>query len=157
MANNKKKKKGKRKTKAEIAAQEELKAWITTVLMIALTIVAYCEWGVIGVYLSRSLRFVFGQFYYFIVAVAVIQGIVYIINNKTGLDSKKNPIALILIMIIICIACSYSVYAKNGEHLKGFAIFEDFTLGWKEYFAKSTTRPVGGGIIGALFLSLTTY
>jgi len=51
-----------KKTKAEQAAESELHQWIAVVVLVAVTAVAYLQMGVVGEFMSRLCRFLFGKF-----------------------------------------------------------------------------------------------
>ena len=41
----------------------EVRDWITVVIILAVTVIAYMQMGIVGVYMSRLCRFLFGKFY----------------------------------------------------------------------------------------------
>ena len=143
----------KRKTKAEEAADSELKEWIGIVIIGAITVVAYMQMGVVGVYLSRFCRFLFGKFYYVILAAIVIQILITMINRRDGNTSSKNPIAIICIIAAVLLMCAY---ADTPKDLKGFEIIRDYVANIGSFFSDQPTAEVAGGILGALLYSLTS-
>ena len=147
------KKQTKRKTKAEEAADSELKEWIGIVIIGAITVVAYMQMGVVGVYMSRFCRYLFGKFYYVILAAIVIQILITMINRKDGNTSSKNPIALICIIAAVLLMCAY---ADTPKDLKGVEIIREYVANTASFFSDAPAAEAGGGILGALLYSLTS-
>ena len=143
----------KRKTKAQQAHDEEIRQWITIVILSALTIVGYMKMGFIGEKLSELQRFIFGKYYFVIMMVIIAQILVTIYNRKNGNTLSKNPLAIVLIVLAILLWCSYS---DTDHSLKGLNVLRAYIQNPKEYFTLPLTREVGGGLIGAVLLSGTT-
>ena len=121
----------KRKTKAEEAADSELKEWIGIVIIGAITVVAYMQMGVVGVYLSRFCRFLFGKFYYVILAAIVIQILITMINRRDGntavFDIKDlilNQFPICLKLIIIIGRPSTKTHGLNGLSVQSMKQYE---------------------------------
>ena len=142
-----------RQAAAKKKAQEaELRRYILIVLISAVTIIAYMRMGLVGVVLNNVQRFLFGRFYFIVMGVILLQIAILIINGKTGKSAGKNPYAIILILMGFLLVCSY---VDTPETLRGWDIWSAYTEDLSQYF----TRPpeeIGGGVFGALLLSLTT-
>lgn len=152
MANTKKKKSG-RKTKVEKIQEEELKQWILIVILSAITIIAYSEMGVIGQFLNHLQRFLFGKFYFIMMAIIVIQILITIINRRSGNTPSKNPLAIILLLMGLLLLCALT---DTPEELKGWRILYDYVYDAKAFFTSTPVANVGGGVLGAALLALTT-
>ncbi len=151
--NTKKSTSKKRTTKKEQKQKSELNQWITIVILSAITVIAYSQMGLVGIFLNNLQRFLFGNFYYVIMILIVAQIIVGIINKRAGYSRKKNPVALILIVIAILLV---SAYLETDAELSGFAILEQYVSNYKAYFTTESVQNVGGGLLGALLFSCTT-
>ena len=150
----KKKTTKRRKTKAEIQQEEELRQWITIVILSAITIIAYTKMGMIGKFLSNLQRFLFGKLYVIVMVIIVLQIVITIINkHKEGSTRSKNPLAIILIVTAILLWCALSDTAKD---MRGWEIYLDYVSDLASYFEGTGPAKVGGGLIGALLLALTT-
>ncbi len=147
------KKQTKRASRAEEAEDSELKEWIGIVIIGAITVVAYMQMGVVGVYLNRFCRFLFGKFYYVIMAAVVIQILITMINRKDGNTSSKNPIAVICIIAAVLLACAY---ADTSKDLKGFEVIRDYMANTASFFSDEPAAEAAGGIIGALLFSISS-
>ncbi|MBP3890712.1 MAG: DNA translocase FtsK [Solobacterium sp.] len=133
--------------------EEELKQWITIVVLSAITIIAYSQMGVIGEFLSNLQRFLFGKFYFILMAIIVIQILITIINHRSGNTNSKNPLAIILLLAGLLLFCALT---DTPEELKGFDILKTYVYDANAFFSSSPVANVGGGVIGAFLLSLTT-
>ncbi len=156
MANKKKttnKTTRKRTTKKEQKQKSELNQWITIVILSAITVIAYSQMGVVGIFLNNLQRFLFGNFYYVIMILIVLQIIVGMINKHAGFSKNKNPLALILIVCAILLVCAY---LDTDKELSGFSILEQYVGNYKAYFDAEPITNVGGGLLGALLFSVTT-
>ena len=142
-----------RKTKAEEAKDQELKEWIEIVLLGAIAIIAYMQMGVVGVFLSRLCRFLFGRFYFIMMGVVVVQILITMINRRSGNTSSRNPAAVLLIVCALLLWCSY---ADTEADLRGFEILKQYALNVQSFFSSDPAIEAGGGIFGALLLSITT-
>lgn len=146
----KKKPSSKNVNSAELEKIDEIKRWISILLIVAVTLIAYMRTGLIGVFLDNLQHFLFGRFYMVVMAIIVVQIIVTIINER---NSTKNPIAIILILAAVLLACSYF---DTPPKLSGFEIFKSFTEDLSIYFQGTTVSHIGGGVIGAFLLSVST-
>ncbi len=144
----------KRKTKAEEARDQELRQVIWIIVILAVTVVAYLQMGMIGVFLSRLCRFLFGEFYFIMMGVIVVQILVTMINRRSGNTSSKNPIAIILIVMALLLTVAF---AKTSRNLKGFEILTEYSVNARSMFTDTPAIDVAGGILGALLLSVTTF
>ena len=147
------KKQTRRSSRTEEPEDSELRDWIGIVIIVAITAVAYMQMGVVGVYMSRFCRFLFGKFYYVIMAAVVIQILITMINRKDGNTSSKNPIAIICIIAAVLLACAY---ADTPKDLKGFDIIKDFVSNTASFFSDEPAAEAAGGIIGALLFSISS-
>ncbi len=144
----------KRKTKAEEAKDQELKQIIWIIVILAVTVVAYLQMGVIGIFLSRLCRFLFGEFYFIMMGVIVVQILVTMINRRSGNTSSRNPMAIILIVTALLLTVAF---AKTSRNMKGFEILTDYAVNARSMFTDTPAIDVAGGILGALLLSITTF
>ena len=146
----------KRKTKADIQKDQEMRSVIAIVIISAITIVAYSRMGVIGEFLSNLQRFLFGKWYVLVMVIIVAQIVMNIITHSTerkgGEPFKFSPIAAVLIIIAILLG---SAYANTSHDLIGFDIYSHFINDIGSYFTDPEVN-VAGGFLGAVLLSLTT-
>ena len=153
-----------RKTKAEREAEklrqqqiEEEKQWrrtcIFAVLLFALTIVAYTKMGLVGRYLGDGLQYLFGHFYYILTGLFVAHVILFAINRASGNSASRNPLGMILIILAFLMILSY---LDTPHDLKGFEILQSYNEDLGIYFSETPPDKVGGGLFGALLVSLST-
>ncbi len=142
-----------RRQAAQKKAQEaELRRYILIVLISAVTLVAYMRMGVVGVVLNNAQRFLFGRFYFIVMGVILIQIAVLIINGRNGITNSRNPWAVVLILAAFMLICSM---VDTPQELRGWDIWKSYTEDLRQYFTEAPEN-TGGGVIGALLLSLTT-
>ena len=153
-----------RKTKAEREAEklrlqqiEEEKRWrrtcIFAVILFALTIVAYTRMGLVGRYLGDGLQYLFGHFYYILTGLFVVHVILFAINRASGNSASRNPLGMILIILAFLMILSY----RDTPHdLKGIEILQSYNEDLRVYFSETPPDKVGGGLFGALLVSLST-
>lgn len=142
-----------RRLAAQKKAQEaELRRYILIVLISAVTLVAYMRMGVVGVVLNNAQRFLFGRFYFIVMGVILIQIAVLIINGRNGIINSRNPWAVVLILAAFMLICSM---VDTPPELRGWDIWKSYTEDLRQYFTEAPEN-TGGGVIGALLLSLTT-
>ena len=144
-----------RKTKEEARRDSELKDWIEIVLLVTVTIIAYTKMGVVGIFLNRLCNYLFGSVYALVLAVIIGQILITMVNRRSGNTSSKNPIAIYLILIAVLLSCSYAVNKDSG--IKGFALLQQYGEETPNLFSGTSKMIVGGGILGSLLLSLSTY
>ena len=131
----------------------EVRDWITVVIILAVTVIAYMQMGIVGVYMSRLCRFLFGKFYYVILGAVVIQILITMINRKDGNTNSKNPLAVIAIILAVLLMCAY---ADTPKDLSGFDVIKEYLRNTASFFSEEPAMEPAGGIIGALLFSLTT-
>ena len=146
-------KKSSSRTQTKPLVDSETRDWITVVIILAITVVAYMQMGVVGVYLSRLCRFLFGKFYYVILGAVVIQILITMINRKDGNTRSKNPLAVIAIILAVLLWCAY---ADTPKELSGFQVFTEYLKNTASFFSDEPAMEPAGGIIGAFLFSLTT-
>lgn len=146
-------KKNSSRTQTKPLVDSETRDWITVVIILAITVVAYMQMGVVGVYLSRLCRFLFGKFYYVILGAVVIQILITMINRKDGNTRSKNPLAVIAIILAVLLWCAY---ADTPKELSGFQVFTEYVKNTASFFSDEPAMEPAGGIIGAFLFSLTT-
>ncbi len=146
-------KKSSSRTANKPLVDSETRDWITVVIILAITVVAYMQMGIVGVYLSRLCRFLFGKFYYVILGAVVIQILITMINRKDGNTRSKNPLAVIAIILAVLLMCAY---ADTPKELSGFQIFTEYVRNTASFFSEEPAMEPAGGIIGAFLFALTT-
>ena len=109
--------------------------------------------GVIGVFLNNGMRFLFGRFYYLVIAVLVLQIVITLINRYSGNTRSRNPLAIILLTMGFLLLCSL---IETPKELLGSDIYLSYVDNLRGYFAEEPADVMGGGLFGALLLTLTT-
>lgn len=141
-----------RKSKAQEKReqQEELRQWITIVILSALAIVAMLKTGVIGVFLFNLQRYLLGDLFWLILGIVVVVILVNVMNRHHG-NEEKNPAPAVLVICAILLLCGY----LNTKEI-GVQTIMPYIDHITDYFAQEPVSSVGGGIAGAALYGVTS-
>ena len=141
-----------RKTKAQIRKEqnEELRQWITVVILSAVIIIGIMRTGIVGLFLFNLQRYLFGNLFWMVLGLLVGLILLNMLNRKQGIE-EKNPLPVILIVLGIMMLCTY---ADIHDGTTGWNPFVDMIALYKQYFDADVTMNASGGLIGALLYSL---
>lgn len=140
-----------RKSKKETKKDQELLMFIFIVTFVALSIIAYTRQGIIGIFFSNLVRFIFGEYAYTILLVLIVVLIGMLFDRKKAIFNGKTIFA---ICILISALLLYSSINSINEEV-GFQIFENYLSNLPDYFNKETILTYGG-VIGSFLLSIST-
>ncbi len=140
-----------RKSKKETKKDQELLMFIFIVTFVALSIIAYTRQGIIGIFFSNLVRFIFGEYAYTILLVLIVVLIGMLFDRKKTIFNGKTTFA---ICILISALLLYSSINSINEEV-GFQIFENYLSNLPDYFNKETILTYGG-VIGSFLLSIST-
>ena len=141
-----------KKSKAQVKKeqQEEIRQWITIVILSAITVIALFRSGVIGIFLYNLQRYLLGGLFWLILFIAVVLILMNMMNRHHGTE-ERNPVPVILMIIIILMLSTY-FYTQEV----GFPVLMQYIDHVGEYFTNETTIQVGGGLLGALLYSIVS-
>ena len=141
-----------RKSKAQEKReqQEEVRQWITIVILSALAIVALLRYGIIGIFLYNLQRYLLGDLFWLVLSIVVIVILINVMNRHHG-NEEKNPTPAILVICAILLLCAYLNTKDTG--IPTIMPYVDHIT---DYFSKEPVTAVGGGIIGGLLYALTS-
>lgn len=141
-----------RKTKAQIRKEqnEELRQWITVVILSAVIIIGIMRTGIVGLFLFNLQRYLFGNLFWAVLGLLIGLILLSMINKKHGIEGK-NPLPVILIVCGIMMLCTY---ADIHDGTTGWNPFVDMIALYKQYFDAQMSVNASGGLIGALLYSL---
>ena len=141
-----------RKTKAQIRKEqnEELRQWITVVILSAVILVGIMKAGVVGLFLYNLQRYLFGNLFWIVLGLMVGQILMNMMNRKHGVE-QKNPLPVILIACAIMMLCTF---ADIHDGTTGWGPFIDMVALYKDYFAADSAVNASGGLFGTLLYSL---
>lgn len=141
-----------RKSKAQEKReqQEEVRQWITIVILSALAIVALLRYGIIGIFLYNLQRYLLGDLFWLVLSIVVIVILINVMNRHHG-NEEKNPTPAILVICAVLLLCAY----LNTKDI-GIPTIMPYVDHITDYFSKEPVTAVGGGIIGGLLYALTS-
>jgi len=143
-----------RKTKAQIKREQtqELRQWITIVILSAFIIIAVTRSGLIGTFMYNVLRWLFGELYWLVLGLIIVLTLVNLLNRKnTGV--KKNPAPVILLIAAILLLCTY---VQTDSSTVGFDPAAAFISNFSSYFEADVSAVMGGGILGAVMFGMVS-
>ena len=149
-----------RKTKAQIqkekeeqARKEELRRWITIVILSAFVIIGLMKSGLVGRFIYSLQRFLFGDRFWLVPIIIVLYTAMLMVSAKKGNDVSKNPLPVILIIAGILLLCTYTAVPD----VRGLDVLMDYVDDLTSYFNGSEIGNTGGGLCGAVLYALTSF
>ncbi len=141
-----------RKTKAQVRKEqnEELRQWITVVILSAVIIIGILRTGIVGLFLFNLQRYLFGNLFWMVLGLGVGLILLNMLNKKHGIEGK-NPVPIILIVCGIMMLCTY---ADIHDGTTGWNPFVDMIALSKQYFGTDLSVNASGGLCGAFLYAL---
>ena len=143
-----------RKTKAQIKKEqnEELRQWITVVILSAVILMGIFRTGFVGLLLFNLQRYLFGNLFWAVLGLIVGMLLVNVMNRRHGVR-EKNPVPVILIAAAIVMLCTF-IDIHDGT--TGWGPFIDMIALFKDYFKADLQVNPSGGLTGALLYALSS-
>lgn len=129
---------------------EELRQWITVVILSAVIIIGILRAGIVGLFLFNLQRYLFGNLFWMVLGLMVGQILLNMLNKKHGIEGK-NPVPIILIACGIMMLCTY---ADIHDGTTGWNPFVDMVALYRQYFSADMDINASGGLCGAFLYSL---
>lgn len=130
---------------------------LTGVILIAISIIGICQFGIVGNFLSGFASFLVGTAYNVLLACVFIVGI-YMIVKREKPDFFTSKLVGVYIFSLALLILFHTNYMKNLD-MQGFEVIEE-TIGNLMEAIKGVGKVQGGGIFGAilsvLFVKLFT-
>ena len=143
----KKKKKNSQKT-----VDSEILRVLIALAVIAITLIAALQAGVVGRFLTSLTRYLFGTYYGFIYVIFLFGGAAVLFGQKFPIFSVKTDIA---IGAVLCSLFLWSAVPQETA-LNGFAVLKEFIAHTAEHFSTTAVIEAQGGVVGAFLYSLTS-
>lgn len=140
-----------RKTKAQLKKERdtEIKTWITIVILLALVVIGLMKSGVVGVFLYRLQRYLFGNLFFIVLGLIVVLLLIDNYNRHQD-EEDSNPVPFILIDCVILMICTYISTQEVGLN-----VFMNFINNIQSYFLEGAeSLNAGGGALGALLYAI---
>lgn len=142
-----------RKTKAQLKREKdrEIIQWITIVILLALVIIGLMKSGVVGLFLYRLQRYLFGNLFYVILGLIALLLLINVTNRHKD-EEDANPVPFILIDSVILLICTYI-----STEIVGLDVFMNYINDTASYFIEGAESiNAGGGVVGALLYSIVS-
>ena len=141
----------KKKRKQELKEQPKFVIELFGLLLIFLSIVGICKFGILGNFLKSFAAFLIGEWYVFLFIISIFIGINMIVKREkvNFFSTKLVGVYLIIIAILTLIHLPYTTY-------KGFEIISETFENLCKFIENPNSSLIGGGMIGSIFLTIFT-
>ncbi|MFV0381851.1 MAG: DNA translocase FtsK [Breznakia sp.] len=151
MAKKNKKRQTRKKTTRPIKGDRAVTFLIYNLIGITVAIIGALNVGVVGIFLHRCVRFVFGEMSIFVFLMMMF--ICMYLAIKKNFESLWNRYSISLFVVLF--VCLSFLTSMNGQDLKGMDIFDFYINNARSYFLDM--YDAHGGLLGALLYgSLST-
>ena len=142
-----------RKTKAQKRREQnqELRQWITIVILSAFIIIGLTRSGMIGTFIYNVLRYLFGELYWLVLGLVIVLSAVKLLNRQD--KGPQNPLPVLLMITAVLMLCTY---VATDPKTVGFDPASAFVTNISSYFEADVQTTMGGGIFGAVLFGLVS-
>ena len=155
MAKNKRRSK-KTTEKLKITMKYEL----IGLIILGLSVIAIAKLGAVGRSIVSLVRFFMGEWYILFLLGMMIVGIYLIIKRVIPNFLIRQLIGVYFIIASILLLSHvtlFSLLAEGGPFVKPSVILNTWELFWMEVTGKTSTKDLGGGMIGAILFAASYY
>ncbi len=153
--------KNKRRTKKTTEKlQITLKYELIGLIVLGLSIIAIAKLGVVGRSIVSLVRFFMGEWYILFLLGMMLFGFYLIIKRTMPNFFDRHLIGLYFIIASILLLSHvtlFSLLAEGGPFVKPSVILNTWELFWMEVTEKTSTKDLGGGMIGAILFAASYY
>ncbi|MEG0313766.1 MAG: DNA translocase FtsK [Erysipelotrichaceae bacterium] len=145
------KSKQKKNSKNDQSIDAEILIYVYAIVIISLSIIGILQVGFVGSFLSNIIKFIFGEVYGVIYALAIGFGI--LLFTKKSL--RDIPYKYILGCSVLLFAWILASSLPKDHTISGFRVLNEFTKNATSIF--NGTLSAHGGIVGALLYSVSSF
>lgn len=129
---------------------QKLASILASLVIIVISIISFAKQGVIGMYIDKIMRYLFGQFHFVIYIILILMSLYTLFLKKIVEVELKNKIGYVLLLIaFLLISASFNTYG-----LIGLDAVKYFFNNSKDIF--NYIIPANGGLFGILVYGLFT-
>ena len=142
----------KKKRKEELKEQPKFLNELTGLLLIFISVIGICKFGMLGNFFKCFAAFLIGEWYVFFYIILSIIGINMIIKRERPkfFSTKLIGVYLIIISILTLVHIPYTSY-------EGFDIISKTFENLCKFMENPKSSLIGGGMIGSLALTIFTF
>lgn len=138
-----------KKTKEQIKKDQRLTQIIVNLFLFALLVIAVFKLGVVGIFLNRSMRYIFGEYYLVMFVIFMLMTLIKIVKPKMIKFTKTEILGLSILFITFLLTTSIF----NNYDLEGMETWSYFLVNSKAIF--NTELSASGGFFGVILFSFS--
>ncbi|MBK5459321.1 DNA translocase FtsK [Peribacillus sp. TH27] len=153
-------KKKRRKKKSTEKLKITLKYELIGLTLIGLAVIAIAKLGAVGKGTVFLIRFFMGEWYILFLLGAIAAGFYLMIKREVPYLLKRQLIGmyfLIASMLLLSHVTLFNMLADGGPFTKPSVISNTWELFWMEVTGKTSTKDLGGGMIGAILFAASYF
>lgn len=153
-------KKKKRKKKSNEKLKLSLKYELIGLTIISLAVIAIAKLGAVGSGTVLLVRFFMGEWYILFLLGAIATGFYLMIKREVPYLLKRQLIGLYFIvasLLLLSHVTLFNLLAEGGPFTKPSVISNTWELFWMEVTGKTSTKDLGGGMIGAVLFAASYF
>ncbi|KON68542.1 cell division protein FtsK [Peribacillus butanolivorans] len=153
-------KKKRRKKKSTEKLKITLKYELIGLTLIGLAVIAIAKLGAVGKGTVFLIRFFMGEWYILFLLGAIAAGFYLMIKREVPYLLKRQLIGmyfLVASMLLLSHVTLFNMLADGGPFTKPSVISNTWELFWMEVTGKTSTKDLGGGMIGAILFAASHF
>ncbi|MFF2287175.1 DNA translocase FtsK [Peribacillus butanolivorans] len=153
-------KKKRRKKKSTEKLKITLKYELIGLTLIGLAVIAIAKLGAVGKGTVFLIRFFMGEWYILFLLGAIAAGFYLMIKREVPYLMKRQFIGmyfLVASMLLLSHVTLFNMLADGGPFTKPSVISNTWELFWMEVTGKTSTKDLGGGMIGAILFAASYF
>ncbi|MGW6297761.1 DNA translocase FtsK [Peribacillus butanolivorans] len=153
-------KKKRRKRKSTEKLKITLKYELIGLTLIGLAVIAIAKLGAVGKGTVFLIRFFMGEWYILFLLGAIAAGFYLMIKREVPYLLKRQFIGmyfLVASMLLLSHVTLFNMLADGGPFTKPSVISNTWELFWMEVTGKTSTKDLGGGMIGAILFAASYF
>ncbi|MFC9596905.1 DNA translocase FtsK [Peribacillus butanolivorans] len=153
-------KKKRRKKKSTEKLKITLKYELIGLTLIGLAVIAIAKLGAVGKGTVFLIRFFMGEWYILFLLGAIASGFYLMIKREVPYLLKRQLIGmyfLVASMLLLSHVTLFNMLADGGPFTKPSVISNTWELFWMEVTGKTSTKDLGGGMIGAILFAASHF
>ena len=124
--------------------RNELKKWITIVILLSLLAIGMFRMGPVGMMIYNVLHYLLGDHFYIVFLISILWFLISIAGAKQDADDERNPVPMILFVMDFLLLEGYAMAGNQA----GFSVMDFLFQDPARFFAGNVTLSTGGGIAG---------
>ena len=140
----------KKSSSSKNALDSEILRYVVALAVITVTLIAALQLGIVGEFLTMTVRYLFGTYYGVVYGLLLIGGLAVLFGRKFPAFSVKTLIAAAAVFIGLLL---WSAIPQDPT-LSGFSVLSEYLSHTAEHFSSPSTTVAQGGVFGAVLYSI---